>query len=84
MHQPKINVLIQRIFFTLGYIDIELECPSQTSTTSIDFITSNPLNNLYINFVIIDEDPEITTDTKLAPPINMSQYNAGHLPIKLY
>ena len=45
-----------------GYIDIELECPSQ-NTTAVDYITNNPLNDLYINLVIIDEDPEITTDT---------------------
>ena len=77
------NINIPPNFLTLGYIDVELECPSQT-TTGIDFITSNPLSNLYINLVIVDEDPEVTTDTILAPPINMSQYNAGHLPIKQY
>jgi hypothetical protein len=66
---------------TLGYIDIELECPSATS--AIDYITSNPLNNLYINLVIVDEDPEITTDTILAPPIDMKHYNVN-MPIRLY
>ena len=65
-----------------GYIDIELECPSQTST-AIDFITSSPLNNFYINFVIVDEDLQLTNNTVLAPPINMNNYHVN-LPIKMY
>jgi hypothetical protein len=76
------NINIPPNFLTLGYVDIELECPSQT-TTAIDYITSNPLNNLYINLVIVDEDPEITTDTILAPPIDMKHYNVN-MPIRLY
>jgi hypothetical protein len=76
------NINIPPNFLTLGYIDIELECPGQT-TTAIDYITSNPLNNLYINLVIIDEDPEKTTDTILAPPIDMKHYNVN-MPIKQY
>ena len=76
------NINIPPNFLTLGYIDIELECPGQT-TTAIDYITSNPLNNLYINLVIIDSDPEITTDTILAPPIDMKHYNVN-MPIKMY
>ena len=75
------NINIPPNFLTLGYIDIELECPSATS--AIDYITSNPLNNLYINLVIVDEDPEITTDTILAPPIDMKHYNVN-MPIRLY
>ena len=77
------NINIPPNFLTLGYIDIELECPSQT-TSAIDFITSNPLANLYINLVIVDEDPQITNDTILAPPIDMKNYNTGHLPIKMF
>jgi hypothetical protein len=76
------NINVPNNFLTIGYIDIELECPSQT-TTAIDYITGNPLNNLYINLVIIDEDPEITTDTILAPPIDMKHYNVN-MPIRLY
>jgi hypothetical protein len=76
------NINIPPNFLTLGYIDIELECPGQT-TSAIDYITSNPLNNLYINLVIVDEDPEITTDTILAPPIDMKHYNVN-MPIKQY
>ena len=76
------NINIPPNFLTLGYIDIELECPGQT-TTAIDYITSNPLNNLYINLVIVDEDPQITNDTILAPPIDMKHYNVN-MPIKQY
>ena len=43
------NVNIPSTFLSNGYIDIELECPSQTST-AIDFITSSPLNNFCVNF----------------------------------
>ena len=76
------NVNIPSTFLSNGYIDIELECPSQTST-AIDFITSNPLNNFYINFVIVDEDLQLTSDTVLAPPINMNNYHVN-VPIKQY
>ncbi len=76
------NINVPHNFLNLGYIDIELERPNQT-TTAIDYITDNPLNNLYINLDIIDEDPEITTDTILAPPIDMKHYNVN-MPIKQY
>ena len=76
------NINIPSNFLSNGYIDMELECPSQT-TTAIDFITNSPLSNFYINLVIIDEDLELTKDTVLAPPINMSNYNVN-IPIKMY
>ena len=60
---------------------MELECPSSTAT--IDFITSSSLNNFYINFVIVDEDLQLTSDTVLAPPINMNNYYVN-VPIKQY
>ena len=41
------NLNIPSNFLSNGYIDMELECPSSTAT--IDFITSSPLNNFYIN-----------------------------------
>ena len=77
------NVNIPSNFLSNGYIDMELECPSSTAT--IDFITSRPLNHFYINFVIVDEDLEltVTSDTILAPPINMNNYNVN-IPIKPY
>ncbi len=68
---------------TLGYIDIELDSECPAASTAVDYITSNPLNNLYINLVIIDSDPEITTDTILAPPIDMKHYNID-MPMRLY
>ena len=76
------NINIPSNFLSNGYVDIELECPSQTSA-AIDYITSNPFSNFYINFVIIDEDLELTNDTVLAPPINMNNYHINY-PIKQY
>ena len=38
------NINIPSNFLSNGYIDIELECPSQTSA-AIDNITSSPLSN---------------------------------------
>ena len=64
------NINIRSNFLSNGYIDIELECPSLTSTAT-DFLTSSPLSNFYINLVIVDEDLERTYDTVLAPPIDM-------------
>jgi hypothetical protein len=75
------NTNIPPNFLTLGYVDIELECPSET--TAVDYITSNPLSNLCIYLVIVYEDPQITTDTILAPPIDMKHYNVN-MPIRLY
>ena len=75
------NVNIPSNFLSNGYIHMELECPSSSAT--IDFITSSPLNNFYINFVIVDEDLELTSDAILAPPINMNNYNVN-IPIKPY
>ncbi len=48
------NVYIPSNFLSNGYIDVELECPAQT-TTAIDYITGNPLRNFYIHLVIVDE-----------------------------
>ncbi len=77
------NINIPSNFLSNGYIDMELECPSQT-TIAIDYIIGSPLSNFYINLVIVDEDLETTNDTILAPPIDMKNYNTGHLPIRLY
>jgi hypothetical protein len=62
------NINVPSNFLTLGYIDMELECPSQTSS-AIDFITSSPLNNFYVHLVIIDEDLERTYDSALTSNI---------------
>jgi hypothetical protein len=68
-------------FLKKGYIEIELECI--TATTSINYITSTPLNLFYISLIIIDEDPELTKDLTLAPPIDYNNYNIN-LPIRPY
>ena len=54
------NINVPSNFLSNGYIDVELECPSQTST-AIDFISGNPLSNFYMTLVIVDEDLERTT-----------------------
>ena len=76
------NINVPSNFLSNGYIDCELEIPAQT-TSAVDFITNNPLKNLYINLVIVDEDLEITNDTILAPPINMKNDNTN-MPIRPY
>ena len=73
------NINVPPTFLQQSYIDVELECPSQT-TTSIDFLTSSPLSTLFINLVIVDEDPELTTDTILAPPIDFKTWHVN-MPI---
>ena len=75
------NINVPSTFLSQGYIDMELECPSQ-NTTNVDFAYSNLLS-FYVNLVIIDEDPEITKDLTLAPPIDYNNYNIN-VPIKMY
>jgi len=74
------NINIPSNFLSNGYIDAELEIPGQQGI-AVDFITNNPLKNLYINLVIVDEDLELTNDTILAPPIDMKNYNIN-MPIR--
>jgi hypothetical protein len=75
------NVNVPSNIFSQGYIDMELECPS--TGANIDFLTNKPLNNFFINLIIVDEDPEMTKDLTLAPPINYNHYNTN-MPIKQY
>ncbi len=67
-------------FLNRGLIEMELEYPSATS--SIDFVTGLPLKFFYISLIIIDEDPELTKDLTLAPPIDYYNYNVN-MPIKI-
>jgi hypothetical protein len=69
------------IFLQKGFIEMELECPS--ATTSIDYVTGLPLKPFYISMIIIDEDPELTSDLTLAPPIDYNNYNVN-IPIRNY
>lgn len=75
------NLNVPTNLFSNGYIDLEVECPS--ATTSIDFTTNKPLSSLFLNLIIVDEDPVITKDLTLAPPIDYKNYNVN-LPIRQY
>ena len=67
-------------FLSKGFIEMELEVPSQTSL-SIAFV--NNLANFCFSFLIIDYDPELTLDNTLAPPIDYNNYNVN-IPIRPY
>ena len=75
------NVNIPYNLFSNGYLDLELECP--TATANIDFITNKPLSSFFLNLIIIDEDPQLTKDLTLAPPIDYRNYNVN-MPIRPY
>jgi hypothetical protein len=68
-------------FLEKGFLELELECI--TTTQNIDFITNEPLQFFYISLIIIDEDPELTKDLTLAPPIDFNNYNIN-IPIRNY
>ena len=68
-------------FLSKGFIEMELEVPSQT-TTAISF-TGAALQQFYINLIIIDVDPELTLDNTLAPPFDLKNYNVN-FPINQY
>ena len=68
-------------FLEKGYLELELECI--TTTQNIDFITNQPLQFFYISLIIIDQDPELTKDLTLAPPIDYNNYNVN-IPIRNY
>jgi len=68
-------------FLEKGYLELELECI--TTTQNIDFITNQPLQFFYISLIIIDQDPELTKDLTLAPPIDYNNYNIN-IPIRQY
>ena len=67
-------------FLSKGFIEMELEVPTQTSS-SIAFV--NNLVNFCLTLIIIDYDPELTLDNTLAPPFDSNNYNIN-LPIKQY
>ena len=68
-------------FLEKGYLELELECI--TTSQNINFITNQPLQFFYISLIIIDEDPELTKDLTLAPPIDYNNYNVN-IPIRNY
>jgi hypothetical protein len=75
------SINIPSNFLQKGLIDMELECPSATS--SINYVTGLPLKTFYISLIIIDEDLELTKDLTLAPPIDYNNYNVN-MPIRNY
>ncbi len=68
-------------FLEKGYIEIELECI--TAGANINYITSGQLLFFFISLIIIDEDPELTSDLTLAPPVDYNNYNIN-MPIRPY
>ena len=75
------SINIPSNFLNRGMLEIELECPS--ATTSIAYVTGLPLKTFYISLIIIDEDNEQTADLTLAPPIDYNNYNVN-MPIRNY
>ena len=75
------NINVPTNILSQGYIDMELEVPA--ASANIDFLTSKPLNTLFVNLIIVDEDMEVTKDLTLAPPIDYKHYNVN-MPIKQY
>ena len=72
------NVNVPTNLFSNGYLDLEFEVPS--AVANIDFITNKPLNTFFLNLIIVDEDPILTKDLTLAPPIDYKNYNVN-MPI---
>ena len=67
-------------FLEKGFIELELECI--TTSQNIDFITGQTLQFFY-SLIIVDEEPEVTKDLTLAPPIDYNNYNIN-IPIRPY
>ena len=54
-----------------------------SASANIDFITGKPLSTFFLNLIIVDNDPELTKDLTLAPPIDYKKFNI-YMPIKQY
>jgi hypothetical protein len=79
-HDMFYSLNIPSNFLSKGFIEMELEIPSQTSL-SIAFV--NNLITFSLTLIIIDVDPELTLDNTLAPPIDYNNYNVN-IPIRNY
>lgn len=66
--------------FLYNDIKLELEVPTQT-TSDIDFITNNPLQNLLLTFLIIDDDLEETKDNNLSLEVNLNDIKKNIIKI---
>ena len=73
-HDMFYSLNIPSNFLSKGFIEMELEIPSQTSL-SIAFV--NNLITFCLTLIIIDVDPELTLDNTLAPPIDYNNYNVN-------
>jgi hypothetical protein len=79
-HDMYFSLNIPSNFLSKGFIEMELEVPTQTSL-SIAFV--NNLVNFCLTLIIIDYDPELTLDNTLAPPFDSNNNNIN-FPIKQY
>jgi hypothetical protein len=79
-HDMFYSLNIPSNFLSKGFIEIELEVPSQTSL-SIAFV--NNLVTFCLTLIIIDVDPELTLDNTLASPFDSNNSN-NNFPIKQY
>ena len=79
-HDMFYSLNIPSNFLSKGFIEMELEVPSQTSL-SIAFV--NNLVTFCLSLIIIDVDPELTLDNTLAPPFDLKNYN-NNFPINQY
>ncbi len=68
-------------FLSKGFIEMELELPSQT-INPINFLGTT-LVNFCLSLIIMDVDPELTLDNTLAPPFDSNNSNIN-FPIKQY
>ena len=79
-HEMFYSLNIPSNFLSRGFVEMELEVPSQTSL-SIAFV--NNLITFCLTLIIIDVDPELTLDNTLAPPFDSNNSNVN-FPIKQY
>jgi hypothetical protein len=79
-HDMFYSLNIPSNFLSKGFIEMELEIPSQTSL-SIAFV--NNLVTFCLSLIIIDVDPELTLDNTLASPFDSNNSN-NNFPIKQY
>ena len=79
-HDMFYSLNIPSNFLSKGFIEMELEVPTQTSL-SIAFV--NNLVNFCLTLIIIDVDPELTLDNTLASPFDSNNSN-NNFPIKQY
>ncbi len=68
-------------FLSGGFIEMELEVPTQTSTAI--YFTGTALASFCLSLIIIDVDPESTSNNTLAPPFDLKNYD-NNFPTNQY